>query len=74
MLNLIGEKGHEGPVLYQGLETILNIPGVHPHLYGKSHTKPFRKMGHVTISADNMDEVRKKAELVKANIKVISKN
>jgi 5-(carboxyamino)imidazole ribonucleotide synthase len=72
MLNLIGEKGHEGPVYYQGLEEILKLPGVHPHLYGKSHTKPFRKMGHVTISAAHMDDVRRTAEKVKASIKVIT--
>jgi 5-(carboxyamino)imidazole ribonucleotide synthase len=72
MLNLVGEKGHEGPVYYQGLEEILKLPGVHPHLYGKSHTKPFRKMGHVTISAAHMDDVRRTAEKVKATIKVIA--
>ena len=72
MLNLVGEKGHEGPVDYQGLEDILNLPGVHPHLYGKSHTKPFRKMGHVTISGVHMHDVRSKAQKVKETIKVIS--
>ena len=73
MLNLVGEKGHEGPVYYQGLEDILKLPGVHPHLYGKSHTKPFRKMGHVTISGVHMHDVRSKAQEVKETIKVISK-
>jgi 5-(carboxyamino)imidazole ribonucleotide synthase len=72
MLNLVGEKGHEGPVYYQGLEDILKLPGVHPHLYGKSHTKPFRKMGHVTISGVHMHDVRSKALKVKETIKVIS--
>jgi 5-(carboxyamino)imidazole ribonucleotide synthase len=46
---------------------------VHPHLYGKSHTKPFRKMGHVTISASNMEEVRSTAQKVKETISVLSK-
>lgn len=73
MLNLVGEKGHEGPVYYQGLEDILKLPGVHPHIYGKSHTKPFRKMGHVTISGVHMDDVRSKTQKVKQTIKVISK-
>lgn len=72
MLNLVGEKGHEGPVYYQGLEEILKLPGVHPHLYGKTHTKPFRKMGHVTISATDMQEVRAIAQIVKDSIKVVS--
>ena len=73
MLNLVGEKGHEGPVYYEGLEEILKLSGVHPHLYGKTHTKPFRKMGHVTISGVHMDDVRLKAQKVKETIKVISK-
>ena len=73
MLNLVGEKGQEGPVHYEGLEEILKIPGVHPHLYGKAQTKPFRKMGHVTISAGHMNEVRAKAQIVKDTIKVLAK-
>lgn len=73
MLNLVGEKGHQGAVYYEGLEEILKIPGVHPHLYGKTHTKPFRKMGHVTISGVHMDDVRLKAQKIKETIKVISK-
>lgn len=73
MLNLIGEKGHTGSVYYEGLEEILKLPGVHPHLYGKSQTKPFRKMGHVTISAAHMQEVRRLAQIVKQTIRVVSK-
>lgn len=73
MLNLVGEKGFQGPVFYEGLEEILKLPGVHPHLYGKSQTKPFRKMGHVTISAAHMQEVRRLAQIVKDTIRVISK-
>ena len=73
MLNLIGEKGHTGSVYYEGLEEILKLPGVHPHLYGKSQTKPFRKMGHVTISAAHMQEVRRLAQIVKETIRVVSK-
>lgn len=73
MLNLIGEKDHSGSVYYEGLEEILKLPGVHPHLYGKSQTKPFRKMGHITISAADMQEVRLLAQKVKETVKVISK-
>jgi 5-(carboxyamino)imidazole ribonucleotide synthase len=73
MLNLIGEKGHTGSVYYEGLKEILKLPGVHPHLYGKSQTKPFRKMGHVTISAAHMQEVRRLAQIVKETIRVVSK-
>ncbi len=50
MVNLLGASGHEGPVHYKGLEEALRLPGVHVHLYGKSRTKPFRKMGHITVT------------------------
>jgi 5-(carboxyamino)imidazole ribonucleotide synthase len=50
MVNLLGAAGHEGPVHYKGLEEALQLPGVHVHLYGKSRTKPFRKMGHITVT------------------------
>lgn len=72
MINLLGEKGFEGPVLYDGLDKILTIPGVHPHIYGKTTTKPFRKMGHVTIAADTLEDALEKAKTVQQIIRVIS--
>ncbi len=67
MLNLLGEEGHTGDVHYEGLEEALAIEGVYVHLYGKKTTKPFRKMGHITILADSVAEAKKKAK--KVNIK-----
>ena len=72
MLNLLGEDGYTGPVKYEGLQEILSIPGVHPFLYGKKITKPFRKMGHVTILGDSRLEIEEKAEKVRNLIRVIS--
>ncbi|THF50470.1 5-(carboxyamino)imidazole ribonucleotide synthase [Flavobacterium supellecticarium] len=72
MVNLVGEEGYSGPVIYQNIEKILAIDGVTPHIYGKRETRPFRKMGHVTIVNENIDEARKTAEIVKNTIKVIS--
>ncbi len=72
MVNLVGEEGYSGPVIYQNIEKILAIDGVTPHIYGKRETRPFRKMGHVTIVNENIDEARKTAEVVKNTIKVIS--
>lgn len=72
MLNLLGEDGCTGPVKYEGLQEILAIPGVHPFLYGKKITKPFRKMGHVTILGDSRIEIEEKAEKVRNLIRVIS--
>ncbi|MCS6968257.1 MAG: 5-(carboxyamino)imidazole ribonucleotide synthase [Cytophagales bacterium] len=72
MINLLGQPGYEGKVLYQGIEKVLGISGVYVHLYGKTITKPFRKMGHVTILADNFDQLHKKVSLVKEKMRVIS--
>ncbi|MCB0762311.1 MAG: 5-(carboxyamino)imidazole ribonucleotide synthase [Flavobacteriales bacterium] len=73
MVNLLGEKGHAGPVHYEGMETALAMSGVHPHIYGKSETKPFRKMGHVTITGSDLEETMKKARKVMETIHVIAK-
>jgi 5-(carboxyamino)imidazole ribonucleotide synthase len=72
MINLLGEKGFEGPVHYEGLEEVLSIPGVHPHIYGKATTKSFRKMGHVTITGAELEDVIKTAKHVQQTIRVIS--
>ncbi len=72
MVNLVGEEGFSGPVIYENIEKIMAIDGVTPHIYGKKETRPFRKMGHVTIVNENMTEARKIAEEVKNSIRVIS--
>jgi len=72
MVNLLGEPGFSGPAKYQGFEEVLREPGVFVHLYGKQQTKPFRKMGHVTILAKDMATLKTKATLVKETLKVVS--
>lgn len=72
MVNLVGEEGFSGDVVYQNIEKILSWDGVTPHIYGKTQTRPFRKMGHVTIVNESIDKARKIAEKVKNTIKVIS--
>lgn len=73
MLNIIGEKGFEGPAVYQGLQDVLAMSGVYVHLYGKSTTKPFRKMGHVTLLGKDLQEIKVKVEVVKNKVKCVSK-
>jgi 5-(carboxyamino)imidazole ribonucleotide synthase len=73
MVNLVGEEGYTGHVIYENIEKIMAINGVTPHIYGKRETRPFRKMGHVTIVNEDMKEARKIAEEVKNSIRVISK-
>jgi len=72
MVNLVGEEGFSGQVIYENIDKIMAIDGVTPHIYGKRETRPFRKMGHVTIVNENMDKARKIAEEVKNSIRVIS--
>lgn len=72
MINLLGEKGSEGVARYENLEKILAIDGVFVHLYGKKYTKPFRKMGHVTIVDIDRDKAIEKARYVQNTLKVIA--
>ncbi len=56
MLNLLGAAGQSGPVVYMGVEQALGMSGVYLHLYGKKETRPYRKMGHITATADSLEE------------------
>jgi len=72
MINVLGEAGYEGPAVYQGIEEVLKCAGVYIHLYGKALTKPFRKMGHVTIVDTDREKAIEKARFVQKTLKVIS--
>lgn len=72
MINLIGEEGFTGPVKYSGLESILELPGCYVHLYGKKNTKPFRKMGHLTVTGETISKVKAKAKNIQSTLKVVS--
>ena len=72
MVNLVGAEGHQGAVVYKNIEAIMALEGVTPHIYGKKMTRPFRKMGHVTIVNSSIEKAREIAQKVKESIKVIS--
>lgn len=72
MVNLVGAEGHTGDVVYENIESIMTLDGVTPHIYGKKQTRPFRKMGHVTIVNEDINEARRIAEQAKKTINVIS--
>lgn len=72
MVNLLGEDGFEGEPFYEGMDKVLAIKGIHPFLYGKSTTKPFRKMGHVTIVDKDFEKLKEKVIFVKETLKVKS--
>jgi 5-(carboxyamino)imidazole ribonucleotide synthase len=74
MLNLLGEDGHQGPAHYEGMNEALAIEGVYPFLYGKKTTKPFRKMGHVSIIDNDFESLKAKIDYIKNTLKVVSKD
>ena len=73
MVNLLGAPGHTGDAIYENIDECLAISGANLHLYGKSVTKPYRKMGHATIVDDNLDAAIEKANYVKDTLKIIAK-
>lgn len=73
MLNLVGEENYNGKVKYEGLEEVLKLPKTYVHLYGKTETKPGRKMGHINVLADSREELLEKLNHIKSLVKVISK-
>lgn len=72
MVNLVGAEGYSGNVIYENIEKIMKMDGVTPHIYGKKQTRPFRKMGHVTIVNEDIAEARRIAAEVKNSIRVIA--
>ena len=72
MVNLLGEKGYNGEAIYDGMDEVLRMPGAYIHLYGKKETRPFRKMGHVTVVAENMQDAMANARKIKRILKVIA--
>lgn len=70
MVNLVGEDGYSGPVKYEGLREVLEIPNAFVHLYGKKETKPGRKMGHVTVISREKQDLLHQANKIKRTLKV----
>ncbi|KPH11024.1 5-(carboxyamino)imidazole ribonucleotide synthase [Chryseobacterium sp. ERMR1:04] len=72
MLNLVGAEGFEGKVIYEGMDDVLKMPKTYVHLYGKTETKPGRKMGHINVLADSKEELMEKLVKVKEMVRVIA--
>ena len=73
MVNLVGEKGSNGPVIYKNFDQIIGLEGVNPHIYGKFETRFNRKMGHVTVINENIDKAKELAKEIKETIIITSK-
>ncbi len=72
MVNLLGLPNHTGPARYEGMEEIMNLPGLHVHLYGKKMTKPFRKMGHATVVHADLEKAISLSKKVLATFQITS--
>lgn len=72
MINLLGEKGHVGSPYYKGIESAMQQEGVYVHLYGKTETKPFRKMGHITVVDSQLEKAIERARNISKGISVVS--
>jgi 5-(carboxyamino)imidazole ribonucleotide synthase len=70
MLNLLGEEGYTGQPVIEGLSEALAISGLSFHFYDKANTRAFRKMGHITILDNDLDDALAKLELVKSLLKI----
>ena len=73
MVNLIGAEGETGPAVIENVEKLLAIPGTFLHWYAKAITKPGRKMGHITLVDDNLEQLKQNIKQVNETIKVVSK-
>jgi len=71
-VNLIGAENNKGKAKYEGLATVLKMEKVFVHLYGKTHTKPGRKMGHATIMGKDFLDLTHKANIIKQTLKVVA--
>ena len=72
LVNLLGAEGYSGPAVYEGMEKALSVEGAAVHIYGKEETKPFRKMGHVTLTGSDVDSLLQKAQTIKKQFRVIA--
>ena len=72
MINILGHPSHNGIASYTNIDACLDVEGVNIHIYGKKITKPYRKMGHVTITDDNIEKAKSKANFIKNQLTVIS--
>jgi 5-(carboxyamino)imidazole ribonucleotide synthase len=70
MINILGEEGYEGEPFIEGIHEALEIPELSFHFYGKSFTKPFRKMGHITVLDDDIEKALEKAMRAKKILKI----
>ncbi len=71
MINLTGPENGSGEYALANTDEVLSLPGVYVHMYGKADSKPHRKLGHVTVVGDTIEDAREKADFVQSTLKVV---
>ena len=70
MLNVLGPENYVGPYAISGLRKLFSIPRLKLHIYGKKISKPRRKLGHITLMGDSVEETLLRVNMAKKTIKV----
>ena len=73
LMNVLGQDGYSGPAHYEGMDEVLGIPGVSFHRYGKTDTKPYRKMGHISVLGEDYEELIEKYDLIRRTLRVVTR-
>jgi len=71
MLNIVGPENLVGTYQLENEDMWKKQNDVFIHMYGKTETRPNRKLGHVTVIADTFEKLIERAEYVKENMTII---
>jgi 5-(carboxyamino)imidazole ribonucleotide synthase len=74
MYNILGPNELQGSYKLEGIKPLFAVPGVKLHLYGKSITKPRRKLGHITAVANSLRQSMRRAELARRSLRIVEAN
>jgi 5-(carboxyamino)imidazole ribonucleotide synthase len=74
MYNILGPNEFQGSYKLEGIKPLFAVPGVKLHLYGKSITKPRRKLGHITAVANSLRQSMRRAELARRSLRITEAN
>ena len=73
MANVVGPADVTGAFEYKGVKNILSTPQAGLHIYGKKTTKPQRKMGHLTLTGENLNDIFKQIKELKSVLQLKAK-
>jgi 5-(carboxyamino)imidazole ribonucleotide synthase len=68
MLNLLGT--HDRPTKVEGIDELQEDKSLHWHMYNKRQSRPGRKMGHVNIVGEDVEQMLKLADKIANDIQI----